>query len=565
MTEFVLTPTVDQAQEFIEIANDFANPLDLVREAISNAFDAHATEITLAFETEQVSGETTFLIRLTDNGDGMGRAELQSFFDLGNSTRRKDTSTIGEKGHGTKVYFNAKKVIVDTQRAGCRLIANLDAPFSKLHDRKIPEVIVREEPSETQTSGTNISIYGYNNNRRERFTHSRLRDHILWFTKFGSIERQFGIEALANVKLHLKGLDQDDLETLTFGHIFPDESADVNALFDTYTVQAPNYFSRRIITSGSLPNHPEVRYHAIFSVEGKRVKYDSNPMLRRPGYNAPEGAYTVQDRYGLWLSKDFIPIQRKNDWITTKGSEFTKLHAFVNCQALKLTANRGSVDNTPAEILQDVEKVVRNCYQAITESDEWLQLNYLEEEAEGYNTVEKERKNFALRIDKANKSNIAAYKNIVLVEPKRESGVQSLVVQLLTVEPGLFPFSVVDYDTHEGIDIIVKANDTVPVSGSRLYYVEFKYLLSSAFNHSFENLHSIVCWDTELKHGDIVKDVNREERKLAVVAPQDAADYTRYFLDNPWKAHRIEVFVLKDYLPQKLKVEFRPRTASDVH
>ena len=439
MTEFVLTPTVDQAQEFIEIANDFANPLDLVREAISNAFDAHATEITLAFETEQVSGETTFLIRLTDNGDGMGRAELQSFFDLGNSTRRKDTSTIGEKGHGTKVYFNAKKVIVDTQRAGCRLIANLDAPFSKLHDREIPEVIVREEPSETQTSGTNISIYGYNNNRRERFTHSRLRDHILWFTKFGSIERQFGIEALANVKLHLKGLDQDDLETLTFGHIFPDESADVNALFDTYTVQAPNYFSRRIITSGSLPNLPEVRYHAIFSVEGKRVKYDSNPMLRRPGYNAPEGAYTVQDRYGLWLSKDFIPIQRKNDWITTKGSEFTKLHAFVNCQALKLTANRGSVDNTPAEILQDVEKVVRNCYQAITESDEWLQLNYLEEEAEGYNTVEKERKNFALRIDKANKSNIAAYKNIVLVEPKRESGVQSLVVQLLTVEPGLFP------------------------------------------------------------------------------------------------------------------------------
>jgi hypothetical protein len=320
-----------------------------------------------------------------------------------------------------------------------------------------------------------------------------------------------------------------------------------------------------VITTGSLPNHPEVKYNAIFSVEGRRVKYDNNPMLRRPGYNAPEGAYTVQDRYGLWLCKDFIPIQRKNEWITTKGSEFTKLHAFLNCQALKLTANRGSVENTPAEILQDVETVVRNCYQAIIESDEWLQLNYLEEEAEGYNTVEKEKKNFVLRVDKANKSNIATYKQMVLVEPKRESGVQSLVVQLMTIEPDIFPFAVVDYDTHEGIDIIVKANDAVPVSGSRLYYVEFKYLLSNVFNHSFENLHSIVCWDTELKHGDIVKDVNREERKLAVAAPQDATDYTRYFLDNPRKAHRIEVFVLKDYLPQKLKIEFRPRTATDVH
>jgi hypothetical protein len=295
-----------------------------------------------------------------------------------------------------------------------------------------------------------------------------------------------------------------------------------------------------------------------------RVKYDNNPMLRHRGYPAPEGAYTVQERYGLWLCKDFIPVQRKNEWITTKGTEFTKVHAFFNCQALKLTANRGSIDNTPAEILQDVELVVRSTYQEITESDEWLQLNYLQEEAEGYNTVETEKKNFAFRVEKANRSKIATYKNISLIEPKRESGVQSLVVQLMIVEPKLFPFTVVDYDTHEGIDIIVKANDTIPVHGSRLYYVEFKNILSTTFNHSFENLYSIVCWDTDLKHGDIVKDVNREERKLAVAAPQDENDYTHYFLDNPRKAHRIEVFVLKDYLTQKLRVEFRPRTDADV-
>ena len=564
MNEFVLTPTVDQAQEFIEIANDFANPLDLVREAISNAFDAHATDIRLGFETEEISGETTFVIRLTDNGDGMGRAELQSFFDLGNSTRRSDKTTIGEKGHGTKVYFNAKKVVVDTQRDGTRFVATLDMPFSKLHARKIPEVVVRQEPSETAATGTTITIYGYNNNRRERFTHSRLRDHIYWFTKFGSVERQFGIDVLANVKLHLKGLDRDDFETLAFGHPFPEESEKVDVLFDKYMVQAPNYFCRRIVKNGSLPKHPEVRYNAVFFVEGKRVKYDSNPMLRRPGYNAPEGAYTIQERYVLWLCKDYIPIQRKNEWITTKGSEFTKLHAFFNCQSLKLTANRGSVENTPAEILQDVENVVWQMYQAITEGDEWLQLSYLEEEAEGYNTVEKEKKNFALRVEKANRANIAEYKNIILVEPKRESGVESLVVQLMIVEPKLFPFTIVDYDTHEGIDIIVKASDSVPIHGSRLYYVEFKYIISSVFNHSFENLHSIICWDTELKHGDIVKDINREERKLSVIAPENAADYTRYFLENPRKAHRIEIFVLKDYLPEKLKVTFRPRTDADV-
>jgi hypothetical protein len=477
VSEFILIPTVDQAQEFIEIANDFANPLDLVREAISNAFDAKATDIRLAFETEEISGETTLIVRITDNGEGMGRDELQSFFDLGNSTRRTDKAAIGEKGHGTKVYFNAKKVTVDTQRGGTRFVATLDSPFFKLHDRKIPEVVVRAEPSETTATGTTIVISGYNNNRRERFTHGRLRDHILWFTKFGSIERIFGIETYYGVKLHLKGLDRDDFETLDFGHPFPRESEHVSALFDKYMIQAPHYYCRRkVVKDGSLPNHPEVRYHAVFSVEGRRVKYDNNPMLRRNNYN-PRDSYTVQERYGLWLCKDYIPVQRKNEWITTKGSEFTKLHAFFNCQALKLTANRGSVENTPAEILQDVESVVRKLYQDITEGDEWLQLNYLEEEADGYNTVEKEKKNFAFRVNKANKANIAAYKNLTLIEPKRESGVHSLVVQLMTTNPELFPFTMVDYDTHEGIDVIVKANDAVPIHVSRLYYVEFKYSL----------------------------------------------------------------------------------------
>ena len=425
MAEYTLTPKVDQAQEFIEIANDFANPLDLVREAISNAFDATANEIRMSFETDVQGGETVFVIRITDNGSGMDKSGLQSFFDLGNSTRRGDADAIGEKGHGTKVYFNSKKLVVDTQRDGTRRIATLDSPFARLHSREIPSVTVTEEKSETLETGTTISIYAYNNNRRERFTHDRIRDHIYWFTKFGSVERQFEKDTFSDVKLQLMGLDRDSFETLEFGHPFPEESADADALFNTHSIQAPKFYSRRITKTGHLPRHPEIRYSSIFSIEGSKVKYDSNPMLRRSGWVAPEGAYTIQERYGLWLCKDFIPVQRKNEWITTKGSEFTKLHAFFNCQSLKLTANRGSVENTPAEILQDIEDVVRKIYEEIIESKDWLALSYLEAEVESYNTIEKEKKNFDIRVEKANKAKIAKYKDIVLVEPQRESGVQS--------------------------------------------------------------------------------------------------------------------------------------------
>lgn len=559
-----LTPEVNAAQEFIEIANDFANPLDLVREAISNAYDAEATDIRLAFEVRQIAGESTFVVRISDNGRGMNKAQLKSFFDLGNSTRRNDPATIGEKGHGTKVYFNCSRLSVDTQQAGHRLIATLEAPFRKLHDRQIPAVLVQVLESETNAGGTTIEILGYNNNRRERFTHQRLLDHIKWFTKFGSIGHVFDIERFPGIKLHLKGLDKSEFETIDFGHIFPDESVSASDLFDEYNVQAPDYYSRRLVRTGSLPSHPEIQYQAVFSVEGKRIKYNWNAMLRRPGYTAPSGSYTVQERYGLWLCKDFIPIQRKNEWITTKGSEFTRLHAFFNCQALKLTANRGSIENTPAEILKDVEEIVRKLYAEVVSSDDWIALDFLEEEADSYNTVEKEKKSFAIRTQRANRANIAVLDTQTFIEPTRESGVHALVVQLMLLRPELFPFTIIDYDTHEGIDVLVKANDRNPISSSKLYYVEFKYALGGSFNHSFENLHSVVCWDTLLKHNDVVKDINREERKLVIVGPDSLSEHTKYYLDNPRRAHKIEVFVLKDYLAQKLGIQFRPRTVMDI-
>ena len=56
-THFRIQPKVDPTQEFIEIAYDFSNPLDLIREAISNAFDAGADDIEILFNVENKYGE----------------------------------------------------------------------------------------------------------------------------------------------------------------------------------------------------------------------------------------------------------------------------------------------------------------------------------------------------------------------------------------------------------------------------------------------------------------------------------------------------------------------------
>ena len=563
MADHILKPQVDETQEFIEIANDFSNSLDLVREAISNAFDAKANRIELIFDVVKEYMDSTLRIQINDDGEGMSIDELQSFFDLGNSTRRENGSAIGEKGHGTKVYFNSSKITVRSIKDGVKLTAIMEEPIKKLFNRIVPEVKVTEEKTD-DLSGTSIEIIGYNSNRRDKFTHEQLLDYIGWFTKFGSFEKIFDNHEHSEKELFVQGLNRSEPELVIFGHHFPEETKSVDKLFEEHLVAAPNHYCKRFKKVGQLKNHPEISYEAIFSVEGNNIKLQNNPMVRRKRMTPIPGSYTVAERYGLWLSKDFIPVQRKNDWVNYKGSEFIKLHAFFNCQGLRLTANRGSIDNTPSEILSDIHDEVKKIYDEIISSDDWTQMSWLEQEADAYKTTEKERKDFEYRIKKANRANIAEYEGHTLVEPNRESGVYALVLQLKMLKPDLFPFQIVDYDTHSGIDIVVKGNDEQPIHTSKLYYVEFKHFLTEDFNHSFVNLHSIICWDTTIKHNDILKDINGEERKMAIVQPEGEGDYTKYFLDRPSSAHKIEVFVLKDYLIQQINLEFRPRTDKDI-
>lgn len=573
MSSFTITPKVNEPREFLEIANDFANPLELVREAISNSFDAKARFIRLKFSVEREYGEDSFIIFIEDDGNGMDKKELQAFFDLGNSTTRENPETIAEKGHGTKVYFNSKEIGVETSRGDNYPIykAIMKEPFKSLYDNSIPEVPVDEENNVENYKGTKILIKGYNNNRRDKFTHDRLKDYIFWFTKFGSIEKEFDIPKNNDKTLFLKGVDRFEEEELSFGHIFPEENKNVNKLLDEKGIEAPKYYVRRWKKTGNLPSFPDKKYQSVFYVEGNKAKHEYNPMLRRQGYTPPEGGYTVQERYGLYLCKDYIPIEKKNEWITIKGSEYIKFHAFFNFQDFRLTANRGSVENTPSEIIKDIKAEVKKIYREITESDDWDNLERLEQEASGELTKEKEKKDYEKRIKRSQKVRVAEYQGHILVEPVKENryyseqGVYSLFLILKVQKPDLFPFEIVDYDTHFGIDVIAREPSDLSLDRSQLHYIEFKGKLTSPLNHSFKYLKSIICWDTDILDEGTITDVSGEERTMKIISSSDPDNndkYTKYFLDNPASSKKIEVFVLKDYLKEKLGIEFRPRTAT---
>ena len=576
-----IIPEVNPAREFKEIANDFSNPLEIIREAISNAFDAQATRMDIIFRTIQDGDDynETLLVELIDDGVGMDEKGLKSFFDLGNSLTGQlkissNINAIGEKGHGTKIYYNSSKVTVDTIHDGIKYSAVMHNPRKELNNGTVPIAnYIRSET--TEANGTHIKVFRYNNNEQALFTQERLCDYILWYTKMGSIEKQFGIDTNKAFKLHLKALDKKEPEPITFGHVFPDTTPEMDKLFDKLGYDAPDNYCFRKTYHGHLKNSPSVEYDAVFSIEGTKVKWDYNKMIKHQGYKAPEGGYAIQDRYGVYLCKDYMPIQPKNDWINEKGREHTRLHAFVNCQNLLLTANRGSVDNTPKKILDDIEYEVHQIYSELKDSEDWKWIELIEEQVSGDKTVKQEKKEYERRIKEAAKAKVAIYsyqengqmKDIRFVEPQSETGLAALFYQLNNLNLGFFDFEIVDYNTTQGIDMLAKIKNEIPTINPKLFYVELKHILKDKrFNHSFEHLYKIVCWDTVFKGDEIIEDVTLDPmnvRKVQILPPANENDHTHYFLDNPRKQTKIEIIVLKHYLKEKYGIEFKPRGTNE--
>ncbi len=85
----------------------------------------------------------------------------------------------------------------------------MDDPHAKLQSGTMP-VVEFSSRTVDLTSGTTVTVRGYNDNTQVGFGHHALKDYILWFTKFGSCELLVGRTGFENVVLTLSGLGRKD-------------------------------------------------------------------------------------------------------------------------------------------------------------------------------------------------------------------------------------------------------------------------------------------------------------------------------------------------------------------
>lgn len=80
-----IEPEVNSSAEFFEIVNDFGNPMELVREAISNAIDWKASQIKISFNGASCK---SLDLKRSEHGQAGSRLILQKKSMWSNLQRR---------------------------------------------------------------------------------------------------------------------------------------------------------------------------------------------------------------------------------------------------------------------------------------------------------------------------------------------------------------------------------------------------------------------------------------------------------------------------------------------
>lgn len=508
----VCIPAVKDSSVYKEIAKNIVNPLEVPREAISNSIDAEAKNINIELYRND---RGLFCIDFIDDGFGMGRKEVESFFNLGDS--RKDIRNIGEKGLGTKIFFKSRRIIVISQKGNNeRTVAIMDEPWNDLNCNKVPRYTIESSSPIIGKDGTTIRIEGYLiDNPEKYFNFKTLKDYILWFTAGGSFKSIFATypelnRYVKNMQIAPRIFINDRLQNIK------EEIAGTHQFFPPQENPQEDKNERIYKRSVNYCRHFGP-YHRSTNINGEYVSFQMYGTVS--GVNCRKSIcklkYTerLKSRFGIYLAKDFIPVVKKASLIT--NSNYHHFHLIVNSQNFELTADRNNISNEDDPkikwILNNVKKIIDEDIITVAENG-YFRMRKEEEcqfQIQEKNMSLKNRMSNYPKLEELDIENISVKKI-----PDNESQVAILLASLLSnkVFKNYIKYidSIAHYSHQSTTDLICLNKD------GEVMLVEIEFLLSNLFKHDhpYETFDCIVCWKVDIETNEKKKLIDGTELKL---------------------------------------------------
>ncbi len=260
----------------------------------------------------------------------------------------------------------------------------------------------------------------------------------------------------------------------------------------------------------------------VARVEGHRRQRET---CREANWQNHPGLFSFEERFGLWLCRDFIPVSQRNDLlrgaVDVAGRRLLRYEldsvrnwrVFVNVQSFLPTANRGSISNQREYDERIVKALAAVVSRELQSADFRAWIDRLRSA-----TLSRRRDNevswMGERRDEVQKwyatkakpdgvepmdvGSLAAHEetdSLLMRAPRSEQE----VVYLYALLSGRYkmPLHLLEYDASQGVDAIalLRGRDLVRPRAAHVR-VEFKLEVSAqhSIKHFFEAIDALVCW-----------------------------------------------------------------------
>lgn len=410
-----LTPMIDYSHVLSELSVNRQDPCELLRELISNSYDAHAKDIWF-FPLEQYEG-----IIFIDNGQGLNTipeagksiSNYEAFFSIGKTTKTKGEN-IGYKCQGSKLCFASSEVTVISKFEGKEnwIYKRIDNPRTNLsvttditpaEDNDVYHILngLFSEPdlrtknilnnikdvikpdvlkSSTIIVIKNISVeeyaryYTVRNGDKELLEESYVYNYIRFYTKHGDVrivnskhgfkeveKQQLDEISKKNKGVNLHVWDGEELHFIEPGYPYIEVDTDIEPPLlasKLSRLRAARFYDRK----AKVIRYKGQKYSFILALDGNRRALEKYSNLDRQG--ASKSGLKLTDQRGTYISSQGIKTciysqlwqeALLNEYSCLADNDIQSHYLFLIDGPFDLVTNRNSISNDALKILKEID------------------------------------------------------------------------------------------------------------------------------------------------------------------------------------------------------------------